>query len=367
MRLIAGNKGQIMNALTIVILIFSILGGIDYAFGSKFGIGKEFERGFMMLGTISLAMIGMIVVAPLIADLLRPFFDFVYNSLHLDPSIIPASLFANDMGGAPLAREIAKNEKIGLYNALVVSSMLGCTISFTIPFAMSTVKKEQHREVLLGMLCGIVTIPVGCFVSGLICKIPLGALLKNLLPIIIFSGIIAFGLAKFPDMCVKIFSAVAFLIKLILVAGLVFGIINFLCKKPVIPGIETIESAGLTCLNVTIVMSGTFPLIHVVSKLLKKPLDAVGKKAGINSYSALGLIASLATSVTTFGMMDKMDKKGVLLNSAFAVSAAFMFAAHLAYTMMFDSSMLLPVMVGKAISGVSSLLLAFALYKKSGC
>lgn len=354
-----------MNALTVVILIFSVLGGIDYAFGCKLGIGKEFERGFMMLGTLALSMIGMIVMAPLIAELLRPFFDFVYNTLNIDPSLIPASLFANDMGGAPLATEVAKNEKIGIFNALVVSSMMGCTISFTIPFAMGAVKKEQHREVLLGMLCGIVTIPIGCFVSGLICKLPILTLLKNLLPIIIFAGIIAFGLVKFPDMCVKIFSAVAFFIKLIIVAGIIFGVINFLFKKPIIPGLETIENAGLNCLNVSIVMSGTFPLIYVVSKLLDKPLDAFGRKACINSLSALGLISSLATSVTTFGMMDKMDKKGVMLNSAFAVSAAFMFAAHLAYTMAFDSSMLAPVMIGKAVSGICALLLAFVIYDKT--
>ncbi len=355
-----------MNALTIIILIFSVLGGVDYAFGCRLGIGKEFERGFMMLGTLALAMIGMIVMSPLIAELLRPFFDFVYNTVHIDPSLIPAMLFANDMGGAPLAAEVAKNEEIGLFNALVVSSMLGCTISFTIPFAMGAVKKEQHREVLLGMLCGIVTIPVGCFVSGVICKLPVFDLLKNLLPIIIFSGVIAFGLIKFPDACVKIFSAVAFFIKLIIVAGTICGVINFLCKKPIIRGIASIEDAALNCLNVSIVMSGTFPLISVVSKILKKPLDALGKKAGINSTSALCVIASLATSVTTFGMMDKMDKKGVMLNSAFAVSAAFMFAAHLAYTMAFDAAMLAPVMIGKAVSGISALLLAFALYKKAG-
>ena len=69
-------------------------------------------------------------------------------------------------------------------------------------------------------------------------------------------------------------------------------------------------------------------------------------------------------SITTDELMDKMDKKGVMLNSAFAVSAAFMFAAHLAYTMAFDSSMLIPVMVGKTVSGVSALLLAFLLSRK---
>ena len=60
-----------MNILTFVILVFSILGSKDYLFSSKLGIGEEFERGFMMLGTLTLSMIGMIVVAPLIADFVK--------------------------------------------------------------------------------------------------------------------------------------------------------------------------------------------------------------------------------------------------------------------------------------------------------
>ena len=354
-----------MNALTIIILIFSVLGGIDYITGSRFGLGKEFERGFRLLGTFVLSMVGMIVIAPLIATVLRPFFDVVYSALHIDPSIVPASLFANDMGGASLAAEVAKDSKIGLFNALVVSSMMGCTVSFTIPFALGTVKKDQHRILLLGLLAGIVTIPIGCFASGIMCKIPIGELLKDLLPLIVFSGIIAFGLFKFPDTCVKIFGVFAGFIRIILAVGLVFGIVNFLCKQEIIPGIDKIENAAFTCFNIAVVMSGTFPMMYVVTKLLKKPLDIFGEKIGINSTAAVGFLASLVTSVTTFGTMEEMDDKGAMMNSAFAVSAAFMFAAHLAYTMTFDSSMIPAVMTGKAISGVTAVVLAFFLYKKS--
>ena len=353
-----------MDTLTLIILIFSVIGGIDYAFGCKFGIGKEFETGFMMLGTVALAIIGMVIISPLIASLLKPFFEFVYTTFHLDPSIVPASLFANDMGGEALSAEVTKNEKIGVFNGLVVAAMMGCTVSFTIPFSMGAVKKEQQKEALLGLLCGIVTIPVGCFVSGLICKLPIISLIADLLPIILLSAIIAVGLLKFPDICIKIFRVIGFFIKLILVTGLLFGIINFLSGKTIIPGVETIENAGFICINATIVMSGTFPLIYVVSKILKKPLDAFGKKLGINNVSALGFLATLASSVTTFGMMSKMDKKGVMLNSAFAVSAAFTFAAHLAYTMAVNNSMILPMILGKLISGVTALLLAIVLSKK---
>ena len=98
----------------------------------------------MLLGTMALSMIGMIVISPFIAQILSPFFDVFYNTFGIDPSIIPATFFANDMGGAALAVEIAENEEIGLFNALVVSSMMGATISFTVPFGLGIVKKELH-------------------------------------------------------------------------------------------------------------------------------------------------------------------------------------------------------------------------------
>ena len=61
--------------------------------------------------------------------------------------------------------------------------------------------------------------------------------------------------------------------------------------------------------------------------------------------------------------MDKLDKQGVVLNSAFAVSAAFVFGSHLAFTMAFDESYVLPMIVGKLISGICALVLASLIYK----
>ena len=301
-----------MSILTIIILIFSILGAADRIFGNRFQIGKEFEKGFMLLGNMSLSMIGMIVISPLIAELLSPVFGAIYDTLHIDPSIIPASLFANDMGGAPLSVEVARNEKLGLFNALVVSSMMGCTISFTIPFALGMVKKEQHRPLIFGLLCGVVTIPVGCFIAGLVSKLPMIDLLINLLPLFIFSGLIAAGLWFFPDVCVKVFNVFGFLIKALITIGLVLGIIGFLKGSLVLDNLATIEEGALVCFNAAIVMTGMFPLISIVSRLLSKPINAIGKKIGINERSALGFVASLATSMTTFGDMDNMDDKGVI-------------------------------------------------------
>ncbi|MBR5157001.1 MAG: ethanolamine utilization protein EutH [Clostridia bacterium] len=354
-----------MNYLTIIILIFSVLGALDRIIGNRFGIGREFEKAFMLLGTMALSMIGMIVISPFIAELMKPLSEGFVNVLHIDPSIIPASLFANDMGGASLSVEMATDDKIGMYNALIVSSMMGCTISFTIPFALGVVDKSQHKELLLGLLCGIVTIPLGCIVSGVVCGIPFISLLLVLMPLVIFSGIIAFGLIKFPDFCIKAFKVFGIFITILITIGLALGIIRFLTGFEVIKGLATIEEGASICVNAAIVLSGSFPFMFILAKVLSKPLKVIAKKIGVNEYSIVGIVSCLATSATTFGMMDKMDKKGVVLNSAFTISGAFVLGSHLAFTMAFDGEYVIPVIIGKLISGVLAIFLANIIFHKT--
>jgi len=353
-----------MNPITIVMVVFSMIAALDRIFGGKLGMAKEFERGIMMMGNVCLSMIGMIVISPFIAEILDPVFAFVWEKLHIDPSIIPATLFANDMGGAPLAKEIAQNADIGMFNALVVSAMMGATVSFTIPVALGMVDKEQHKELLLGLLCGIVTIPLGCLVSGIVLKISIGALLINLLPLVIFSAIVAVGLVVCPNLCVKIFGAFGTFIKILITIGLALGILKYLTGIELIKGLETFEAGGLICLNACAVMTGAFPLMYVLGVILKVPMRKLGAMMKINETSVMGLLSSLATSMTTFGMMKDMDKKGVLMNSAFAVSAAFTFAGHLAFTMAFDANYIFPVIIGKLVAGVLALLVAMLLFGK---
>lgn len=352
-----------MNFVSVIMLVFSMIGAFDRIIGNKLGLSKEFEKGFMLLGNMSLSMIGMIIISPLIADSLSPVFDFVLDVLHVDPSIIPASLFANDMGGAPLSKEIASDESVGMFNALVVSSMMGCTVSFTIPYALGIVEKRMHKSVFLGFLCGIVTIPVGCIAAGLLTNIGLKAFAINLLPLVLLSGIIAVGLILCPSVCVKIFSVFGIIIKTLITVGLALGIFRFLSGKELISGLATIEEGAAVCLNAAIVMTGAFPLMNIISRLLASPLKALGARIGVNSSSALGIVSSLATSMTTFEMMKDMDEKGVVINSAFAVSGAFTFAGHLAFTLAFDPAYIMPMIVGKIVAGFTAILLSILIYK----
>ena len=352
-----------MNALTIIILIFALLGAIDKLIGNKFGLGAEFEKGFALFVPMVFSMLGMLVLAPAIGVWLTPFFDWFYNTLKIDPSVIPASLFANDMGGMTLANSICKSESIGAFNAYVVSSMMGCVVSFTIPFAISIVKKEQHKELFFGILCGIITVPVGCFVAGLICGIGVLDLLISLLPLIVFSVILGVMLILFTDFCIKLFVILGHIIRWVAMLGLMAAIFTFLTKIPLAQHFDSYENAAFICANACVTLSGALPLMYVVSKLLDKPLTKVGKKIGIDSLSAFSLLGTLVTNATTINSMDKMNKKGVVLNAAFAVSAAFALGGHLAITMAFNSDYVAPMLIGKIISGISAVALAMLIYK----
>lgn len=354
-----------MNPISFVMACFSVLGALDLIIGNKFGLGKEFERGLMLLGTMALSMVGMIVIAPCIAKLLSPVLAGASKIIpFFEPSSVVGLLLANDMGGATLAQGLAKTPEVGYFNGLVVGSMMGATISFTIPFAMGIVSKEKHDLLTLGLMCGIVTIPLGCFVAGLMVGLRFKDLMISLLPLLLFSALLTIGLLKIPQVCVKIFKGFGVVIKVIIIAGLITGIFELLTGIEIIPSAAPIEEGANIIFNAAAVLTGAFPLVYLLSKLLDRPMKKLGGKLGINTVSAIGFLSTFATNATALGNMKDMDDKGVVFNAAFAVSAAFTFGSHLAFTLSVNADYVACVIVGKLIAGVTSLFVAQFLYKR---
>ena len=353
-----------MNVLNIVIVFFAMLGAIDRILNNRFGIGKEFERGFELFGGLALSMIGMIVMVPFLANLMQPALTAIYNAFGIDPSLLPTLLIANDQGGAKLAMEVTQNADIGMFNGLVVSCMMGGTICFTIPFSLTSVSKEKHRELLLGMLCGITTIPVGCLAGGIVAGLPFGALIINLLPLIVFSAIIAVGLALCPNVCARIFNGLGVIIKILITVGLALSILRYFTGIELIKGLTPLEEAAEAPLICTFYLTGVLPFLSILSRLIAKPMRKLGDRLRVNEQSVLGFISTLANSITTFAEMDKMDPKGLLLNAAFSISAAFVFSDHLAFTMSFNPDYVGIVIFAKLVSAFTSLIVGVMLYNK---
>lgn len=351
-----------MEVLQWIFAVFAVIGAFDRITGNRLKLGEEFEKGIVASGTLSLAMVGMICIAPTLAVWLSPVFEPVSKLTGIDMSFI-GSFIANDMGGAAISSALAGNETIGGFNGLVVASMLGATVCFTVPVALKMIDRSYHKEVLSGILCGIATMPIGCIVSGLMLKIGFTQLLLNMIPLIVMAVITCIGLIFKPDLCRKIFGIIGNIVVIIITVGLAAGIFSHLTGKALIPHMSPIKDAFAIVADVAIILAGVFPLIKVISKIFNKVFAAAGRKVGINEASVLGLISALANSIPTFEMAGKMNTKGRMMNMAFAVSASFVFGDHLAFTMSFDNRFLFAVIAGKLISGVCAVVAAHFMYK----
>ena len=128
--------------LLFIMAIFAVIGALDRILGNRLGLGKEFEEGILAMGSLGLAMLGIICLAPVLASLLRPIVVPVFRLLGADPAMFAGSILACDMGGGALAVQMADDPQAGLFGGVLCGSMLGATVVFTIPVAMGILGKR---------------------------------------------------------------------------------------------------------------------------------------------------------------------------------------------------------------------------------
>lgn len=350
--------------LIAVMAAFAVAGAIDRIFGNRWGLGKEFEEGILAMGSLALAMVGIVCLAPVLASLLKPVIVPVFAFLGADPAMFAGTILACDMGGGALAVELAASYQAAMLGGVLTGSMLGATVVFTIPVAMGILEEKDRPVMAQGILCGIVTIPLGVLAGGLTAGFPIGMVLRNLIPIVIIAALIALGLWRAENAMVRGFEVFGKLVVAVVTVGLAAAIVEALTGFVIIPGMAPISDGFETVGTIAIVLAGAFPLVFVITKLLRKPLMAAGRWLGINDAAAAGLIASLANSIATFGMVKDMNRRGKVVNIAFAVSAAFVFGDHLGFTAGFAPEMIGPMIVGKLVGGVSAIAVAMWLTGK---
>lgn len=344
--------------------VFLVLGALDRVIGNKFGLGEKFEEGILAMGALALAMIGILCLAPVLSALLRPVVVPLYGFLGADPAMFAGTILANDMGGAALARELALTEEAGQFGGLIVGAMLGPTVVFTIPVALGILRKEDLEPLAQGVLAGIVTIPLGAFAGGLAAGFPVGMVLRNLIPIVLIALLLALGLWKRPAAMVKGFAVFGKVVVALITLGLAAAIVESLTGLVLVPGMAPIEEGFVTVGAIAIVLAGAFPLVYVITRVFQKPLLRLGRLLGMNDVAAAGLVATLANNIPMFQMLHQMDRRGKVINVAFAVSAAFVFGDHLGFTAGFDETMIFPMIVAKLTGGAAAVGLALLLTRK---
>ena len=341
-----------------IMAIFSIIGAVDRICGNRLKLGAAFENGITTMGHLALSMIGIIVFSPVIAQCLRPIIVPVYEFMGADPAMFAGTILASDMGGAQLAVDMANCKEAAQLGGIIAASMLGVTVSFTIPVAMNVLSEEDRSYAAKGILCGITTIPVGVFAGGITAGFSLSMIFKNTVPLLLFSFLIILGLLKAESYLIKGFEVLGKFINGLTTVGLAAAGVELTIGYVIIPGLSSINEAFGIVGEIAIVLSGAFPMLALLTRILKRPIGRISKILKVNETAVSGLVASLANSIATFDMVKEMDGRGKVINMAFAVSGAFVFGDHLAFTAGFDSEMIGALIVGKLCAGITAVLIA---------
>ena len=372
---------SVNSVIMMIMMIFMLVGAVDKILGNKYGYGEKFEEGFQAMGPLALSMAGVVAAAPVLAKLLGPVISPLYKAVGADPSMFATTLLACDMGGYPMAMELASNEAVGNFAGLILGTMMGPTLVFTIPVALGLIAKRDRAYLGAGILAGLITIPLCCIAGGLVMRfftpytLSFQTILINLIPVIAIAVLIILGLWFAPKKMISGFGIFGTVITILITAftaiaifqqitGIMFPGLEIMSLPDEKTGLTPLDEGLLICGQIAIVLVGAFPMIKWITNKFEKALKRLGKILGINGPASAGLVATMANNIAMFHIMGEMDPKGKLLNVAFAVSAAFVFGDHLGFTAGVNPEMITPVIIGKLVAGISALFAAYLLAPK---
>lgn len=346
-----------MNIVIGILLFFALLGAIDKIFIGKWGIAEPFDQGLATMGSLCLSMSGIYCIAITFLNGQADIFQKWNVFLPFDSSVLSGVLLAPDMGGFAIAGKIAASRSLGLYSGLLLSSTLGCLVSFVLPITLGVLEEKQTGIFLKGVLFGILTLPLGLVAGGILMGIAPGELIRNLLPVVILCMILACGLKFVPRQSLKVLSFIGHLLRvtgiflfLILILGVFFPQYSFVEDSLLLESLVIV-------LKITVVVCGSMVAVHLALTYLKGILQKISELLGVNEYAVIGLLISLATSISMIPLFSHMDERGKQMNAAFCVSGAFCLGGQLAFV----SSVAEPYAVGaylgcKLLGGIAAVL-----------
>lgn len=373
-----------------IIMTCAVLGAFAAIKNSDEGLGKQFMEGLHAIGHIFIPAAGIMASIPYLSWFINKVCGPFFSAIGADPAIAATAILATDMGGYQLA-EVLKASHEGWIMAMIVGFMAGATIVFSIPVGLAMLDKRDHKYMALGIMSGVLTIPIGAFISSVLITLTSSKvrdtisttadstyeftlsylkIFLNLSPLLIFVVLLAIGLYFLPDLMIKGFMWFGRImdagIKLVLVFSIVeiftglfstvFGSWGF---HPIMADKEDQFRALETAGYIGIMLAGAFPMVYLLQKYAGKPLEAMGRRFGLSKEGSAGILATIANILAMFKLVRSMPPKDKVINISFAVCAAFLLGDHLSFTANFQPTLILPIIIGKLSAGVIGIGLAY--------
>ncbi|MDH3709182.1 MAG: ethanolamine utilization protein EutH [Cyclobacteriaceae bacterium] len=377
------------NYVIYLIMICAVIGAFASIYDQENGLGAEFMSGLYSIGPIFVPVAGVMAAIPYLSQFISVVFGPLFSAINVDPAIAATTFVAVDMGGYQLADILAETRE-GWIIAMVVGYMAGATIVFSIPVGLAMLKEADHKYMALGVMAGILSVPIGVFVactllavfspevresvatntdSTLLLTLNAGTILINIMPLIVVCLVLAIGLKVFPNHMIRSFLVFGRIMDAALKLVLVFSIVEYFTGiftnilggwgfDPIIADekdmFRALEIAGY----IGIMLSGAFPMVYMIKKYLARPMEVIGGRMGMDSVGAAGILAASANILAMFHLIVDMKARDKVLCIAFAVCGAFIFGDHLAFTANFQPNMILPILLGKLAGGIFGFILA---------
>ena len=378
-----------------IIMACAVAGAIASAIKPESELGQQFVAGVDSIGPIFLPVAGIMASAPYLTAFVEGVFGPTYGALGADPAMAATTFIAVDMGGYQLADALAQTRESWIM-AMMTGYMVGATIVFTVPVALKMLEKRDRKYLALGVMSGLLAIPIGVFVTSAVIAVSHPVIREvvstnadatyqlaltwaqigvNLVPLIIICVALALGLKFKPDAMIKGFivfgrvmeGALKIVFVLVVVeyfTGLftmVFGSFGF---DPIIADeddmFRALEMAGA----IGMMLCGAFPMVYLIRKYLAKPLAKIGGAVGLSSDATAGLLAGSANVLALLSMVKYLKARDKVICMAFAVCCAFLFGDHLSFTANFQPSLIVSVLLGKLAAGICAIVFAHLLAVK---
>ena len=372
-----------------IIMACAIAGCLASVIKPESELGQQFVAGIDSIGPIFLPVAGIMASAPYLTAFVSAVFGPAYSAVGADPAMAATTFIAVDMGGYQLADALAETRESWIM-AMVTGYMAGATIVFSIPVALKMLEKRDRKYLALGVMSGLLAIPIGVLVASAIIAVshPMvrevvstnadatyqlalswGQIGVNLIPLIIICVALAAGLKFKPDAMIKGFivfgrvmeSALKIVFVLVVVEyftgvwSTLFGSFGF---DPIIADEEDIFRALEVSGAIGMMLCGAFPMVYLIRRYLAKPLAKIGGAVGLSSDATAGLLAGSANVLALFSMVKDLRAKDKVICMAFAVCCAFLVGDHLSFTANFQPNLIVVVLAGKLVAGICAIVFA---------
>ena len=372
-----------------IIMACAIAGCLASVIKPESELGQQFVAGIDSIGPIFLPVAGIMASAPYLTAFVSAVFGPAYSAVGADPAMAATTFIAVDMGGYQLADALAETRESWIM-AMVTGDMAGATIVFSIPVALKMLEKRDRKYLALGVMSGLLAIPIGVLVASAIIAVshPMvreivstnadatyqlalswGQIGVNLIPLIIICVALAAGLKFKPDAMIKGFivfgrvmeSALKIVFVLVVVEyftgvwSTLFGSFGF---DPIIADEEDVFRALEVSGAIGMMLCGAFPMVYLIRRYLAKPLAKIGGAVGLSSDATAGLLAGSANVLALFSMVKDLRAKDKVICMAFAVCCAFLFGDHLSFTANFQPNLIVVVLACKLAAGICAIVFA---------